>query len=219
MHPFESTFDRPDRPPPRAAWPTSLPRLSLMALTALAAGLCVACAPWSSPAPLPTAAPQLAASAPSAASMPTPTPTQADVARTWTAIQERIASTPPDQWPAHAAALGDGRATPEQSVELALLLGLMHADTARALDLLQGVLQRTEPEAQAWQRPALLLKALLSEQRRLEEQVERLNTQLRDQQRDSQRRIDQLNEKLEALKSIERSLNQRAAPPAPSARP
>lgn len=121
----------------------------------------------------------------------------------------------------HAAALGDGRATPEQSLELALLLGLMHApgDTARALDLLQGVLQRADPEALAWQHPALLLKALLSEQRRLEEQVERLNAQMRDQQRDSQRRIDQLNEKLEALKSIERSLNQRAAPPAPSARP
>lgn len=217
MPPFESTFDHPDRPPPRAAWPTSLTRLALVALTALAAGLCVACAPWSSPTPLPTAASQPAASAPSAASMPTPT--QAEVARTWTAIQERIASTPPDQWPAHAAALGDGRATPEQSVELALLLGLMHADTARALDLLQGVLQRPEPEAQAWQRPARLLKTLLSEQRRLEEQQERLNAQLRDQQRDSQRRIDQLNEKLEALKSIERSLNQRAAPPAPSARP
>lgn len=214
MPPFDRP-DRPDRPPPRAAWPTSLTRLALMAFTALAAGLCVACAPWSSPTRLPTAASQPAASAPSAAS----TPTQAEVARTWTAIQERIASTPPDQWPAHAAALGDGRATPEQSVELALLLGLMHADTARALDLLQGVLQRPEPEAQAWQRPAGLLKTLLSEQRRLEEQQERLNAQLRDQQRDSQRRIDQLNEKLEALKSIERSLNQRAAPPPTAPRP
>jgi len=145
----------------------------------------------------------------------------AQAARTWSAIQDRIASTPPDQWPLHAAALGDGRATPEQSLELALLLGLLQApgDTARALDLLQGVLQRTDPEALAWRHPALLLKALLSEQRRLQEQAERLNAQLRDQQRDSQRRIDQLNEKLEALKSIERSLNQRAAPAAPASRP
>lgn len=219
MPPFESTFDRPDRPSPRAA---GLTRLSRLALMAIATTLCVACAPWSTPTAVPQAsaqptAAQPAASAPSTASRPAPT--QAEVDRTWAAIQDRIASTPPEQWPAHAAALGDGRASPEQSVELALLLGLMHTDTARALDLLQGVLQRPEPESQAWQRPAWLLQALLSEQRRQQEQLDRVNTQLRDQQRDSQRRIDQLNEKLEALKSIERSLNQRATPPAAAPRP
>lgn len=186
-------------------------RSTRLALVALATGLCVACAPWSSPTSLPHATAQLAVPEPSAAS----TPDEAQAERTWVAIQDRIASTPPTQWPAHAAALGDGHATPEQSVELALLLGLMHADTARALELLQGVLQRTGPEARAWQRPAWLLQALLSERRRREDQLERLNTQLRDQQRDSQRRIDQLNEKLEALKSIERSLSHRAAPARP----
>lgn len=201
----------------RAARPAPAARLTAL-VAGLLSSLCVACAPWS-PAPLPAPRPEppQAASAPSAP----PAPDVAQAARTWSAIQDRIASTPPDQWPLHAAALGDGRATPEQSLELALLLGLLQApgDTARALDLLQGVLQRTDPEALAWRHPALLLKALLSEQRRLQEQAERLNAQLRDQQRDSQRRIDQLNEKLEALKSIERSLNQRGAPAAPANRP
>lgn len=201
----------------RAARPAPAARLTAL-VAGLLSSLCVACAPWS-PAPLPEPRPEppQAASAPSAP----PAPDVAQAARTWSAIQDRIASTPPDQWPLHAAALGDGRATPEQSLELALLLGLLQApgDTARALDLLQGVLQRTDPEALAWRHPALLLKALLSEQRRLQEQAERLNAQLRDQQRDSQRRIDQLNEKLEALKSIERSLNQRGAPAAPANRP
>lgn len=214
-------FDRTTPPSSRAAdqaRPTAAARQSLVALVALAAGaLCGACAPWSASAPLAQAASQPIASAPSAAA--SPQPPQAEAERTWAAIQDRIASTPPEQWPALAAALGDGRASPEQSVELAWLLSLMRTDTARALELLQGVLQRTDPEARAWQRPAWLLKSLLSEQRRLEEQLDRLNTQLRDHQRDNQRRIDQLQEKLEALKSIERSLNQRGAPPAAPARP
>lgn len=205
-------FDHPARPTRPTHW-------ARLAITALATSLCVACAPWSTSsaehqAVVQPSAAQPTASAASAASKPAPT--QAEVDRSWAAIQARIASTPPEQWPANAAALGDGRASPEQSVELALLLGLMRADITRALDLLQGVLQRTEPEARAWQGPAWLLQALLSEQRRQQEQIDRVNTQLRDQQRDSQRRIDQLNEKLEALKSIERSLNQR---PAAASRP
>ena len=57
-------------------------------------------------------------------------------------------------------------------------------------------------EAAAWAPWARLLAGRAAEQRRLEEQFDRLAQQLRD----SQRRIDQLSEKLEALKAIERSL-------------
>lgn len=49
---------------------------------------------------------------------------------------------------------------------------------------------------------ATLLNARLAEQRRLQDNVDKLTAQLRD----SQRRNDQLNEKLEALKAIEQTL-------------
>jgi cell division septum initiation protein DivIVA len=51
-----------------------------------------------------------------------------------------------------------------------------------------------------------------ADQRRLEDQVERQAQQMRDNQRDNQRRVDQLNEKLEALKAIERSIGSRTPP-------
>jgi hypothetical protein len=42
---------------------------------------------------------------------------------------------------------------------------------------------------------------------------------LRDTQRDNQRKLEDANAKLEALKAIERSLNTRQAPPASAPRP
>jgi hypothetical protein len=42
---------------------------------------------------------------------------------------------------------------------------------------------------------------------------------LHDAQRDNQRKLDDVNSKLEALKAIERSLNTRQQPPASSPRP
>ena len=50
--------------------------------------------------------------------------------------------------------------------------------------------------------------------RRAEEAADRSAQQLREAQRDNQRKLDQLNEKLEQLKAIERSLNTRPAPAA-----
>ena len=60
---------------------------------------------------------------------------------------------------------------------------------------------------------ARLLAGRLHEARRLEDQADRLAQQLRE----SQRRIDVLNDRLEAMRAIERSLTPRA--PAPGARP
>ncbi len=122
--------------------------------------------------------------------------------------------------------LGDGASSPEATMELALALGFTHTngDLVRAQGLLDKVLADHTEAAQSWHDLARLLSARYADQRRAEEQIERLNQQLRDTQRDNQRKLDQLNEKLEALKSIERSLNSRppatpAPPPTPQPAP
>lgn len=116
---------------------------------------------------------------------------------------------------------GDGRASAQQTVDLALVLGLIRApgDLQRAQNLLKQVVANPHTETQAWKDPAQLLLSRYTEQRQLEEQVERLNQQLRDTQRDHQRKLDQLNDKLEALKSIERSLTSRPTHPAAPIKP
>jgi enoyl-CoA hydratase/carnithine racemase len=95
-----------------------------------------------------------------------------------------------------------------------LAIALMHtqlpADTARALGLLQRVINNPAPESTALKPLARLLATRLGTQRRLEDTVERQGQQLRDHQR----RIEQLSERLEAMRAIERSLTTR-----PKARP
>ena len=96
---------------------------------------------------------------------------------------------------------GDG--PPEHHLHLAL--ALMHtrqpADTARALGLVQRVL---EEGALATLHPlARLLEERLLQQRRLEEQLDRQARQLRE----AQLRNEQLSERLEAMRTLERSLN------------
>lgn len=102
---------------------------------------------------------------------------------------------------------------PAQTLELALALAQTRnpADTARANTLLEPIARTPSPEQQPWQGLARLLLLRVAEQRRLEDALERQGRELRD----SQRNVQQLNEKLEALKAIERSLNNRA--PAASA--
>jgi len=92
-------------------------------------------------------------------------------------------------------------------LELALALSQQHngGDVARAVQLLESVVKAGAPELQAWQPMARLLLARIAEQRRLEDAFNREAAQRRDQQRTLQ----QLNEKLEALKAIERSMTTR----------
>lgn len=89
-------------------------------------------------------------------------------------------------------------------------------DTARALGLVQRLLANNAEAAQALHPLARLMESRLLQQRRLEEQLERQTQQLRD----AQRRNDQLNERLEAVRAIERSLTTRPGPlpaaPAPA---
>ncbi|MET0517247.1 MAG: hypothetical protein ABW005_00295, partial [Burkholderiaceae bacterium] len=130
-------------------------------------------------------------------------------ARQLLAYHERLRAMSPAELAQEVAPRDDAALPPAAATQLALALMANHGagELARAQALLDAVLRGSSPEAPDWQPLARLLAARLAEQRRLEEQIERLNQQARDAQRDNQRRLDQLNEKLEALKAIERSLN------------
>jgi hypothetical protein len=99
----------------------------------------------------------------------------------------------------------------EAAMDQALALSMTHApgDIVRAQAVLDQVLHNNTPQADPFRSLARLLAYRLGEQRRAEEAVDRLGVQLRDQQRDSQKKLDALNDKLEALKAIERNLNTR----------
>lgn len=130
------------------------------------------------------------------------------------AYQERLRELAPAELAREQARLAEPASDPGQALELALLLSATRqpGDLLRALGLVEPLARAGGPAA--WRPIARLLQARLAEQRRLEEQAERQAQQLRDQQR----RLDQLNSQLEALKNIERSLVTRpAAPPQPGA--
>ncbi|OGB31720.1 MAG: hypothetical protein A3B67_01740 [Burkholderiales bacterium RIFCSPHIGHO2_02_FULL_66_10] len=125
------------------------------------------------------------------------------------AYADRLRSLPANELALEQAALGDPGNLPTRQFQLALVLMHSHqpADTARALGLLQRVMAHPAPESAPLKPLARLLAARLLDQRRLEDGVERQSQQLRD----SQRRIEVLNERLEAMRAIERSLTPRGA--------
>ena len=98
---------------------------------------------------------------------------------------------------------------PAAQVKLALALAQTRQlyDLVRAQDLLQRVLINASTEARLLHPLARTLSARFTEQRRVEDQLERQGAQLRD----TQRRLEQTNDKLEALKEIERSLSRPGA--------
>ena len=129
------------------------------------------------------------------------------------AYAERVRVMPPADLTQEAARLGDA-ASPEAQVQLSLVLSQLRQlpELVRAQELLARVLGNAE--AESLHPLARLLASRYGEQRRLEEQLEKQNQQLRD----VQRRLDQTNERLEALKAIERSLTSRP-PAAPASAP
>lgn len=102
--------------------------------------------------------------------------------------------------------------TPASLVQLSLVLSQLRQlpDLIRGQELLARVLANASPDAQSLHPIARLLAFRYGEQRRLEDQLERE----RQQTREVQRKLDQTNERLEALKAIERSLTTRPPPPA-----
>lgn len=204
--------------PARPAPPRGHARAGVLAATLLAAlSGCVALppppapGPEAAPPPLPVAAPV----APPPAPPPAPDPAAlADAAaRRLLAFHERLRESGPVDLAREQARIGDTPDQPGSTLELALLLAQRQqpGDVARALALVEPLTRASAPAP--WQAPARLLHARLAEQRRLEEQVERQATQLREQQR----RLEQLGAQLEALKAIERSLNNPRPPPSTSA--
>ena len=140
----------------------------------------------------------------------TQAPPLPDVVTALLTYSERVRQLSPADLAAEIAVQGDPGNAPLRQMQLAL--ALMHSphavDTARALGQLQRLVGSTAPEATALKPLARLLGYQLMEQRRLEDGLERQSQQLRD----NQRRIDQLNDRLEAMRAIERSLTTR--PPA-----
>lgn len=128
-------------------------------------------------------------------------------ARDFLEYHERLRTMPRTDLPRELARL-EGQAGPEGVIQLALALGQTRnpPDTVRALGMLETLSRSTDPAAAPWLPLARLLIGRYTEQRRVEEQAERQAQQLRD----SQRRIDQLNSQMEALKAIERSLSRPA---------
>jgi len=106
-------------------------------------------------------------------------------------------------------------ASPSVVLELSLALAQSrnNGDLARAAALLDPIVKSSNPDLAPWQPLARLLSARFIEQRKLEEQLERTNVQLREVQRN----LTQTNDKLEALKAIERSLT--ARPPSAPVKP
>jgi hypothetical protein len=202
-------------PPDRVA-----PFLRLIALPLVAAALTIACAapaplaepeppepmpasPEPAPQPEPPVAPSAATPAPAAApeSPALALLAYADQVRTLAgpaAAQElaRLSGLPPS-----AANL----------VQMALVLLQTRGpgDVGRAAQLLQRVQSEDSPDARPLHPLARLLAAHLAEQRKVEEQSERNAQQLRD----AQRRADQLQDRLDALRAIERARPNRPAAP------
>ena len=101
----------------------------------------------------------------------------------------------------------DSQRAPAHDLQLAIALGQTHlaSDLPRAQAAVQKLLANQTEEARALHPLARLVSARLAEQKRVEDQLDKQNQQLRDQQR----RIDQLNDRLEAMRAIERSLTTR----------
>ena len=198
------------RPSIGAAIPT------LIAALVLTGCMTVPSRPRLLPAPLP---PTIAASTPVVAPAPVIlTPPPPSVATTiagrpestvnatgqMLAFADRVRSLTGAELGAEMARIGDpGDSAPAQMhLAIALAATRVPADLARALGLLQRVIASQANEAAPIQPLARALAARYLEQRRIEDDRDRQVQQLRE----AQRRIDQLNDRLEALRAIERSV-------------
>ena len=107
--------------------------------------------------------------------------------------------------------------TPNTQVRTAMLLGYprAHQDLAKAISLLDGVLKSTDPVAAALHPLARLLADNYSERQRMDANLDKQGVQLKESLRkteESQRKAVELQEKIEGLADIERTL-----PPRPRA--
>lgn len=108
----------------------------------------------------------------------------------------------PEPPPAPEVQALQGVLTTGEELRRALSLGRGAAELAQTAAQVDAVATSADPQVEPLKQLAVQLSLRLAEQRRLQESVDKLTQQLRD----SQRRTDQLNEKLEALKAIEQTL-------------
>ena len=156
------------------------------------------------PAVIATPPPVMTAT-PSVAREPIEAATPSDLAsRHALASHEQLRSLAPNELAQEIARLSALPPAPDTSIDLAMALLLTRngGEQNRAIALVEPLATGMTPESEPWQPIARLLLARLLELRRLEDLLDRRNQELRD----SQREVKQLNEKLEALKAIERSL-------------
>lgn len=106
--------------------------------------------------------------------------------------------------------LGLQKRSPRVAIQMgmALMLTRGSSDLARAQALLDSVATSADVEAAPFRPLAQLLSSNCAETRRLYDHADKLAAQ----QKESQRRIEQLNEIVEGLKAIERTLPVRPAP-------
>jgi hypothetical protein len=193
-----------------------------IALIAATCAMLAACAPVQLP-PVVTAQP-VPANVPPPPPPPPAKPEPADAAaRRLLAYNDQMRQWQPPELTAEVNRLNNVLATqgaatsPADILELALVLSQTrnNGDLGRAMALVDPITRSSAKEVQPWQGLARLLAVRFAEQRRLEDAVERQKNELRDAQRNAQ----QLNEKLEALKAIERSINARPQPTPPAPPP
>ena len=197
----------------------------LLAACALVTGCTLPSASTAPPAPPPPPAPAPVAS-PAPAAAPAIRPVEAEPQAPATQMQPRAAG-PLASMLSHADRVR-GLSAADLSAEVARLneaataaptdptLQMQQAlalaqtrntpDLVRALGLVQRVAADNSDTGRALQPLARLLVTRLQEQRRAEDERDRQGQQLRD----AQRRIDQLNDRLEALRAIERSFGRPA---------
>jgi len=192
--------------------------------------LLVGCATHAPPAPAPAPAPAAApAPAPAPVSPPPILPVEAEPRAPATqlvppspgpigamlAYADRVRGLSSGDLQAEINRLGEPGDMPALQMQLGLALSQTRSspDLARALGLMQRAAANNTADGLALQPLARLLASRYLEQRRVEDDRDRQVQQLRD----AQRRIDQLNDRIEALRAIERSFSRPAAPaPAPA---
>lgn len=181
--------------------PRGWPAFSLLA--ALVAG-CVAPPPAPLPEPAPRPAPTVLASPVTETPVRTPALERDQALASAVDYADRVRALPAAELAQEIQRLGDTPYAPLPAMQLALALAKSRtpANSARAQSLLQRVIADPAPEAQPLQPFARVLSAQVADQRRTDEQTERQAQQLRE----AQRRIEQLNDRLEAVRAIERSL-------------
>lgn len=140
---------------------------------------------------------------------------EADAVTPLLAYADRLRGLPGPDLAQEITRLGNAVSAGDQ-LRLALSLSQTRQlpDLVRAQELLQRALANNSEEARPLHALTRLLAARFSEQRRAEDQLDRQNQQLRD----LQRRLEQTQDKLDALKEIERSLSSRP-PAAPASSP